>query len=228
MNCKFADWELRRNFTEGVRCGNSVDVLEGKPTGVVRVSLGAMSSLEDITRLVQFLEEMFLETKCSEPIIHPIPLAEKPPKLHIQSLQLFPVVGCCSWQIPQNCNWPVKDRGLAWDREWYIVDQHTNCPLDPARYHQMKTISPSLDVEKGTLKLTVSCDAPKVVRVPSDVTLSIWGDLPPRFASDDLEIHSSESVVAFLTTVLGVPCTLARTPRRGTVAGMTGVGFDSS
>ncbi|MCJ1282387.1 hypothetical protein MMC26_001710 [Xylographa opegraphella] len=53
--------ELRRNYTEGMRCGDDLDILFGKPTGVVRVSLGAMSSWKDIKAFSDFVEETFVE-----------------------------------------------------------------------------------------------------------------------------------------------------------------------
>ncbi|MCJ1377461.1 hypothetical protein MMC17_000556 [Xylographa soralifera] len=53
--------ELRRNYTEGMRCGDDLDVLYGKPTGVVRVSFGAMSSWQDVKVFGDFVEETFVE-----------------------------------------------------------------------------------------------------------------------------------------------------------------------
>ena len=53
--------EMRENFAEGVRCGNDVDEIHGKPTGIIRVSLGAMSNLEDIRRFLKVLTT-FAET----------------------------------------------------------------------------------------------------------------------------------------------------------------------
>ena len=47
--------EMRESFAEGVRCGNDVDEMHGKPTGIIRVSLGAMSNLEDVRRFLKFL-----------------------------------------------------------------------------------------------------------------------------------------------------------------------------
>ena len=52
--------EIRENFAEGLRCGNDVDVLNGKPTGIVRVSLGAMSSVRDVEIFLGFLN-MFVD-----------------------------------------------------------------------------------------------------------------------------------------------------------------------
>ncbi|KAG8528885.1 uncharacterized protein KY384_006574 [Bacidia gigantensis] len=47
---------MRENFDEGLRCGNGIDVLHGKPTGIVRVSLGAMSSMQDVEAFLSFLK----------------------------------------------------------------------------------------------------------------------------------------------------------------------------
>ena len=49
--------ELRDNFEEGLRCGNGIDELNGKPTGIIRISLGAMSSIEDVKRTVKFFAD---------------------------------------------------------------------------------------------------------------------------------------------------------------------------
>jgi len=53
--------ELRNNYAEGVRCGNDVDIMNGKPTGVIRASLGAMSALRDVEVLVSFMKTYFVE-----------------------------------------------------------------------------------------------------------------------------------------------------------------------
>ena len=47
--------ELRDNYEEGLRCGNGVDELNGKPTGIIRVSLGAMSSEKEVREMLRFV-----------------------------------------------------------------------------------------------------------------------------------------------------------------------------
>lgn len=46
--------EMRGNFADGLRCGNGLDEINGKPTGIVRVSLGAMSSVGDVDKFMAF------------------------------------------------------------------------------------------------------------------------------------------------------------------------------
>ena len=52
---EFSPKEMHDNFREGVRCGNDLDEMNGKPAGIVRVSLGVMSSVEDIETFMHFL-----------------------------------------------------------------------------------------------------------------------------------------------------------------------------
>lgn len=55
-----APWEMKRAYSAGHRCGHATQLVSGKPTGVVRASLGAMSTRTDIERLVAFLKATFL------------------------------------------------------------------------------------------------------------------------------------------------------------------------
>ena len=58
--------EMRNNYDEGLRCGNELDEINGKPTGIVRVSLGAMSSVKDIDYFISFLQ-LFVDTTPGKP-----------------------------------------------------------------------------------------------------------------------------------------------------------------
>lgn len=62
--------EMRENFDEGLRCGNELDEIKGKPTGIIRVSLGAMSSMKDIEYFMAFLQ-LFVETTPERPDVSP-------------------------------------------------------------------------------------------------------------------------------------------------------------
>ena len=63
---QYSPAEMRENFDEGVRCGNELDEMHGKPTGITRISLGAMSSIKDIKRFLEFLE-VFVDRASSKP-----------------------------------------------------------------------------------------------------------------------------------------------------------------
>lgn len=55
-----ATW-LRNAFTEDFRCNTEIDVLHGVPIGMVRVTLGAMSTLKDIHALVKVISDNLVE-----------------------------------------------------------------------------------------------------------------------------------------------------------------------
>lgn len=52
--------EMKAAFAAGHRCSNPTQVMLGKPTGVVRVSLGAMSTASDVHTLLGFLNEVYI------------------------------------------------------------------------------------------------------------------------------------------------------------------------
>lgn len=54
------DW-LRGAFDEGWRCNTDADVMAGIPIGIVRVTFGAMSTMEDVEALVRSLSRNVVE-----------------------------------------------------------------------------------------------------------------------------------------------------------------------
>ena len=53
--------EMRAAYAAGHRCTNPTQIMIGKPTGVVRVSLGAMSTASDVRTLIRFLDDVYAE-----------------------------------------------------------------------------------------------------------------------------------------------------------------------
>ena len=55
-------WQFKRAWSAGHRCGEEgIDLVSGKPTGVVRASLGAMSTIADVDTFLDFLADIFVE-----------------------------------------------------------------------------------------------------------------------------------------------------------------------
>ncbi|KAK7535103.1 pyridoxal phosphate-dependent transferase [Phyllosticta citribraziliensis] len=55
--------EIRAMFQSGMRCDLPAGVYKGKPLGAVRVSLGAMSTLEDVDIFLEFLSREYRDKK---------------------------------------------------------------------------------------------------------------------------------------------------------------------
>ena len=153
--CALEQWEMRRNFSEGMRCGDNLDILGGKPTGVVRVSLGAMSTQRDVDNFIEFVEATLVETELDASPYQPSKVAtDSKAESTVECLNLLPIRGCGAWKIPYYVDWGISDRGLIWDREWCIISKDTGLALEPSLHPRMKLILPAINAERGTLKLT--------------------------------------------------------------------------
>lgn len=61
-HCGFKESELKRMFLMGEKaCGDNVDLVDGRPVGVVRVSLGAMSTWDDVRVFGEFVWRSWVE-----------------------------------------------------------------------------------------------------------------------------------------------------------------------
>lgn len=58
--------EMRAAYAAGHRCSKPTQLMFGRPTGVVRVSLGAMSIASDVRTLLHFLEDVYLDHRSGE------------------------------------------------------------------------------------------------------------------------------------------------------------------
>ncbi|RXM99174.1 Molybdenum cofactor sulfurase [Acipenser ruthenus] len=52
--------EVKRNLQAGHVCGDNIDIIEGRPTGSVRVSFGYMSTFEDTQTFLKFIIDSFV------------------------------------------------------------------------------------------------------------------------------------------------------------------------
>ncbi|KAJ5225343.1 hypothetical protein N7468_006568 [Penicillium chermesinum] len=217
--------ELRNLYSkEELRCGDSNDIMAGRPTGILRVSLGAMTNMTDVESFANFVEDFYVEK--SAPVVAVNPTLENPIDRHfyIESLAVFPIKSCGAFKIPEGKRWEVKPEGLAWDREWCLIHQGTGAALNQKRYPRMALIRPDVDLERGVLR--IHCDGMKD-SVSLEISLG-WEQTGSLISTsmcpmstkrstvcgDQLALHAYASPVVstFFSDFLGVPCTLARFP----------------
>lgn len=55
--------EMKQIFGSGKECGDDTDIIDGKIIGVVRVSFGACSTVEEVVALVDFIREKYIEKR---------------------------------------------------------------------------------------------------------------------------------------------------------------------
>lgn len=215
-------WEMRNNFSAGFRCGAETDIYAGKITGVIRASLGAMSTIGDVEAFVSFIKEFYVEAEISH-LDEQLSTGSSPAGISVESLTIYPIKSCGGFVIPPGIDWEVRPEGLVWDREWCLVHQGTGQALSQKRHPLMALIRPSLDFSKGLLCIHY-CD-PKhglpaqEIAVPLSADPSFYTPLNrgSRVCGDAIiaQTYARPEVTAFFTDILGVPCTLARFPAGG-------------
>ena len=73
--------EMRAAYAAGHRCSNPTQLMLGKPTGVVRVSLGAMSTSTDVQTLVHFLTDVYVDQASDRQVAASVQLSSQQAKL---------------------------------------------------------------------------------------------------------------------------------------------------
>ncbi|KAK4236897.1 pyridoxal phosphate-dependent transferase [Achaetomium macrosporum] len=218
-------WEMRQNFSSGFRCGTENDIMAGKPTGVVRASLGAMSTISDVDSFIGFIAEFYREA-CPPPLVRePVLQPHGSSRFHVHSISVYPIKSCGAFQVPPGVDWEVRPEGLAWDREWCLLHQGTGQALSQKRHPKMALVRPWIDFEKGELRVTyageIPAEVPREISIPLSKQPSLFSTAPQsrssRVCGDQIQAqaYSSAKINSFFSDVLGVPCLLARFPPGG-------------
>ncbi|KAI0413128.1 molybdenum cofactor sulfurase [Xylaria grammica] len=220
-------WEMKQNFSAGFRCGSENDIINGKPTGVIRVSLGAMSTLSDVDKFLAFIEEFYQEDRQPQPVSYAESVADDGTSVFVDTIMVYPIKSCGGFRIPAGIPWAVRPEGLAWDREWCLVHHGTGLALSQKRYPHMALIRPLIDFSAGQLIVTYHGPLPDTARTEISVPLSINPELfqsvdtpkamQSRVCGEGIStmIYKSDDIATFFSEILGVPCTLARFPPGG-------------
>lgn len=64
-----SDEMVKKHFQAGHVCGDDVDIIDGRPTGSVRVSFGYMSTLEDAQAFLRFISAIYLRSPGDQPVL---------------------------------------------------------------------------------------------------------------------------------------------------------------
>ncbi|KAI0175538.1 PLP-dependent transferase [Hypoxylon sp. FL1284] len=222
-------WEMKRNFSAGFRCGTENDIIGGKPTGIIRLSLGAMSTVSDVDKFVAFVAEFYRTESVQKPVPTPIidtSTHDDLPGLYVESITVYPIKSCHGFRIPAGTAWEVRAEGLAWDREWCLVHRGTGQALSQKRHPRMALLRPAIDFTNGRLRVSYhgpSKQGLSEIYVPLSANPNLFQanamskPVASRVCGEDISVltYTSNEVNGFFSTVLGVPCALARFPPDG-------------
>ncbi|GMF05654.1 unnamed protein product [Ambrosiozyma monospora] len=108
------------DYKKGHKCGDRMDIMNGKPTGVIRVSVGAMTLKSEINCLIQSIRD-FMETQktsCSAGSVGKIAESE----IKIQEIVVYPLKSCRGYSVPRGVKWPITENGMLYDREFVLLN----------------------------------------------------------------------------------------------------------
>ena len=155
--------QLREAREAGHVCWDGHDLVAGRPTGAVRLSLGYMSTYADCEAAVALVQEHFVTAGEASAASAP------PARLSaaggggggggggavavVESIMLYPVKSCAAFEVG---SWPVvaAGGGLLHDRQWSVVDAD-GAVVTQRRAPAMVRLRPVVDLEAGTLLIAL-------------------------------------------------------------------------
>ncbi|KAL5199302.1 hypothetical protein ABZP36_020505 [Zizania latifolia] len=149
--------DLVSNFEAGHVCWDDNDIINGKPTGAVRISFGYMSIYEDAEKFLKFLQSSFV----SRPVqfnneymlnLNTLSLVDNwSPKVvsdvQLKSITIYPVKSCQGFSVK---SWPLTTGGLMYDREWLLQGSGGEI-LTQKKVPELGSICTLIDLELGKL-----------------------------------------------------------------------------
>ena len=156
-----SDAAVLRNAEAGRVCwADDLDVVDGVPTGAVRVSLGYGTRHEDVARLVAFLDEQFVDRHRADDVFPRAPAQALAPSvaaaaesaqrtpLAVAALYVYPIKSCSGCSVTE---WEIGANGaLRHDREWAIVDADGRT-LTQKQQPRLCFVQPAIDPAARTL-----------------------------------------------------------------------------
>lgn len=109
--------DLLSNIEAGHVCWDDYDILNGKPTGAVRVSFGYMSTFEDTWKFMNFIVSSFVVLPTTSRHLSRIRSSSiqsapedcrTPTKHHLTSIVVYPIKSCAGFKVD---SWPLSSTG---------------------------------------------------------------------------------------------------------------------
>ena len=144
--------QIKYNYSQGRVCDDdTVDIVDGKNTGAIRISFGLYNDVGDCEKFIDFIKGHFMNRNKLVPVIKPA-LRVAQSTFLLKCIYVYPVKSCAGINVH---HWPVCSEGLKYDREFAILDNFSGTILTQKVVPKLALILPSIDISKGVLTLTV-------------------------------------------------------------------------
>nr|AZM66049.1 molybdenum cofactor sulfurase [Arachis hypogaea] len=201
--------DLLSNTEAGHVCWDDHDVINGKPTGAVRVSFGYMSTYEEAKKFIDFVASSFVSSQndiCHGNQLEGIEKGSPDTGYHLKSITIYPIKSCggfCSR------SWPLSKNGLKHDREWILMSLSGEI-LTQKKVPEMCFISTFIDLSQGILFVeSPHCKERLQIKLESGVNHGAMEELELYGQRYKVYNYSKETNVWF-SEAIGKPCTLFR------------------
>jgi len=153
------DEDIRGFFANGKVCGDDRGVIDGRPTGVIRLSFGLYSTMSDVDRWIDLL--LYFVDRHPEEITERKSLVKSVPKSmpmrgSISALKVYPVKGCGPLHVKR---WPMdssSDGALFLDRRWCLTLKSKQRPVSAKQAPRLTNVRLSLKQQASCYILVLS------------------------------------------------------------------------
>ncbi|XP_050081080.1 molybdenum cofactor sulfurase [Anopheles maculipalpis] len=173
---RLADTDLLRHYQAGHVCGDANDLIDGQPTGSVRVSFGYCTRPADVDRLVAMIRRCYIRRTLTGPLAVGTSMSREQilaqyknyDRPRLVQICLYPVKSCGPYRVTGG-SWPLSATGLKYDRAFLIVDEH-GVAMTQKKLPTMCRIRPTIEQDRLTLRhddledeLIIELDEPEVL-----------------------------------------------------------------
>ncbi|CAN8072525.1 unnamed protein product [Agarophyton chilense] len=162
-----SDMDIIRHHRKGHRCGDEMDLIDGRPTGVVRFSFGWASKKIDADTIVRILRSYLVSN-----VLRPVPnLSRTSAKFRTTDLFIYPVKGCEGSSV--DVLFVDGMGGVVGDRAFGILDFESERILDVRQSCELTNISCSYIENGSILALTTSKRQSQKLGVKELITVEV-------------------------------------------------------
>ncbi|XP_022717462.1 molybdenum cofactor sulfurase-like isoform X3 [Durio zibethinus] len=158
-------------------CWDDKDVINGKPTGAVRVSFGYMSTYEDAKKFIDFIRSSFVSMPSefekgyllrANSVPYPTEGFENrlsSSGCYLKSITIYPIKSCAGFSVK---SWPLSTTGLQYDREW-LLKSLTGEILTQKKVPEMSLINTFINLNQKMLSVeSPRCEGKLQIKLDSD------------------------------------------------------------
>ncbi|KAK5644280.1 hypothetical protein RI129_008125 [Pyrocoelia pectoralis] len=152
---KLTTMDVKHHFKSGHVCGDQNDLIDGYPTGSVRISFGYMSTKRDADTFLSMIKECFVTISrtpilsCRTITTRTVPSNKRSSGV-VEGIYVYPVKSCGAFKV--NESWPIVHTGFKYDREWMIVNVTGVC-ITQKQDARLCMIKPEINLDSETLVL---------------------------------------------------------------------------